>query len=244
MKNTLAASVTARATARGRLQFAPSAADSLLARAQQAVGTTPRQHLAWLLDGFIYGPDVAASSPDEQMFLKECLASLMVQVTGSLGPGWLHSPPGGDPLALVLGDAQEEGRMVAPQVLSRKGWSWQPLGDVPLGLVAQLLDNAGKGGAPRLFWRWYARPDVAVLHLLVTLAAECLDRLRLCPFRGRGGKPCQRLFVARKRQKWCPAHLVAARQERGRQAQAAFRARARARAAQRQRTKGMGRKAR
>jgi hypothetical protein len=63
-------------------------------------------------------------------------------------------------------------------------------------------------------------PDVVLLVALELLRNTPASLLRRCPYRtGTGGRECSRVFVARKRQKWCSEHQSLVRQEQNRTAQ-------------------------
>lgn len=223
-------------------------------RAMGPRGATPRARLEWLLDQFIFA-DITRLDDAGRFRLWLQLQGVVLTATGGAwtfgDQPWkelgvvpaVSAPATRAPVAArallkasrsvdrktqmsvgVL--AVSSGELIAAQAMLRS---------VVNGLATSRAARVSLGSAEAFVWPGADRPGGVLFFApiasaaLVALAALLSEirplRLKRCAFAPGDGAPCIRVFVPRKRQRWCAEHQAPARREQLRKAQAEHRRR-------------------
>jgi hypothetical protein len=185
---------------------------------------TARERLSALLDHFAYA-DISWLNPAGRSKVGSYLVRLVSEMTHRpwVLPNGLTAGRDGSDVRwrFSLGDlrlAQRAIRQAAEDLIAGRAYSRH---NCQVGLFA---------GRPKSDQRQLRvglqmpLPDAVSYTTLLLLADTPMSLLRQCPWRS-GKTECRRVFVGKKRQKWCIYHQEAARLDRDRRAQAASRKR-------------------
>jgi hypothetical protein len=209
-------------------------ADAVL-QAMVLPGRTPREHLEWLLDTFVFA-DLTSLTPTERGRLGFKLQSVILSATAdawSLSSGTfqmtdVETVQKSTTAAAKLTGVRREvvasfpsGRKASPPAL-HQGVVTVPLAEVLLtqGVLRGVAHALAGGGGVRVNLNveasaypggriFFATMTSALFVALTTLLERIAPvGLRQCAF-----ADCQRVFVPRKRQRWCAEHKVEIRKK-------------------------------
>jgi hypothetical protein len=201
----------------------------------------PREDLAWVLKEVVYGLPVKRRPPEEQASLWQRLARIVDAATAGawrpdlpetttlkMGRATVQFPRSPSRRGLSSDALDELGR--AQRVARNKlveafatGFSWHPSVARLAGAVEEVPGGSQFRGS------WQGPLSECLIPALVALLGKALpNQLRTCPYQASGtDAKCQRVFVAIKRQMFCPLHRDARRRDRDTRARARYRQRQR-----------------
>ncbi len=204
---------------------------AVLERLVREVGESPRERLSWLIERLVYRPHARLREPA----LRRVWAGALAQVRAASGEEWEVEAPVTQGKGRLQWVPATRGKKIVGYVSPiYRAFSREDLLEAQRR-VLEVLEAAAEGRpyAGRLegvtvralkgrYFLVARLPDAIVIATLKLLGQIPPGLLRRCAYgqgAGRTARACARVFVARKRQKYCESHRQDARREQLREAQ-------------------------